>query len=134
MHLMIETVWNHTKWFDNQDKTGQEEVRDPGGQKEKQITTSKNHDKKCFTAVETSTKDEISAPNKPQTKSYLLSKMETMKQLNNALLEEVKNNEEAILIQEGKEKKYIEFITFLEETWKGRLPQNQMEILKPKPH
>ena len=41
--------------------------------------------------------------------------METMQQLNDALLEEVKNNEEAILILEGKEKKYIEAITILEE-------------------
>ena len=83
--------------------------------KEKQITTSENHDKKCFTAVETSTKDEASAPKKPQPKSHLLSKMETMQQLNYALLEKVKNNEEAILILEGKEKKYIEAITILEE-------------------
>ena len=33
--------------------------------------------------------------------------METMKQLKYARLEEVKNNKEAIVILEGKEKKYI---------------------------
>ena len=57
----------------------------------------------------------IPVPNKPQTKSDLLSKMETIKQLNDALLEEVKNNEEAILILEGKENEYIEAIKILAE-------------------
>ena len=38
-----------------------------------------------------------------------------MKQLNDALLEEVKNNKEAILILEGKGNEYIEAIKILEE-------------------
>ena len=38
-----------------------------------------------------------------------------MKQLNNTLLEEVKDNEEAIVILEGKEKKHIASIKSLEE-------------------
>ena len=38
-----------------------------------------------------------------------------MKQLNDALLEEVKSNEEAFAILEGKEKKYLEAIQSLEE-------------------
>ena len=41
--------------------------------------------------------------------------MESMKELNDALLEEVKNNEEAISILEGKERKYLETIKCLEE-------------------
>ena len=57
---------------------------------------------KGFATTETSTKEEISAPRKPETKLELLDKMEMMKQLNDALLEEVKNNEEAIVILEGK--------------------------------
>ena len=38
-----------------------------------------------------------------------------MKQLNGALLEEFKNDEEAILILEGTENEYIEAIKILEE-------------------
>ena len=68
--------------------------------KENQITTSKKHDKKCFAPTETSTKEKVSAPRKPETKSDLLDKMKLVEQLNDALLEEVKNNEEAI----GKER------------------------------
>ena len=87
--------------------------------KEKQTTTSKKHDKKCFAAVENPDKNKISAPSKIQTKSDMLAKMETMQQLNDALLEEVKNNEEAIAILEGKEKKYEEAIKSLEERVKN---------------
>jgi hypothetical protein len=86
--------------------------------KEKQTTTSKKHDKKCFAAVENPAKNKISAP-KPQTKSDMVAKMETMQELNDALLEEVKNNEEAIAILEGKEKKYQEAIKSLEERVKN---------------
>ena len=78
--------------------------------KEKQLTTSKKHDKKCFAATKISTKDEISALRKPQNKSDLLDQMDLMKQLNDALLEDVKSNEEAIAILEGKEKKYMDTI------------------------
>ena len=87
--------------------------------KEKQTTTSKKHYKKCFAAVENPDKNKISAPSKIQTKSDMLAKMETMKQLNDALLEEVKNNEEAILILEGKENEYIEAIKILVEKVKN---------------
>ena len=66
--------------------------------KEKQETASKKHDKKCFAPVETFLR-------KPQTMSYLSDKMKSMKQLNDALLEEVKNNEEAISILQDKVKK-----------------------------
>ena len=83
--------------------------------KEKQVTASKKHDKKCFAALATSTKEEISVPMKPKTKSDLENEMELMKQLNDALLEEVKNNEEAIVILEGREKRHIEAIKSLEE-------------------
>ena len=83
--------------------------------KEKQITTSRKHDKKCFETMETASKEEISAPRRPQTKADLLDKMESMKELNDALLEEVKSNEEAITNLEGKEKMYIESIKSLEE-------------------
>ena len=70
--------------------------------KEKQITTSRKHDKKCFETMETASKEEVSAPRRPQTKADLLDKMESMKELNDALLEEVKSNEEAITNLEGK--------------------------------
>ena len=70
--------------------------------KEKQVVASKKHDNKCFTATETSTKNDISATRKPQTKADLIDQMDLMKQLNDALLEEVKSNEEAIAILEGK--------------------------------
>ena len=83
--------------------------------KEKQTTASKKHDKKCFTATETATKDKVFAPKKPETKSDLLDNMELTKQLNDALLEEVKNNEDAIVILEGKEKKHLAVIKSLEE-------------------
>ena len=48
--------------------------------------------------------------------SDLSDKMKSMKQLNDALLEEVKNNEEAISILEDKEKKYLETIKSLEDS------------------
>ena len=80
--------------------------------KENQITTSKKHDKKCFAPT---SMEEVSAPRKPETKSELLDKMKLTQQLNDALLEEVKNNEEAIVILEGKEKKHIAIIKSLEE-------------------
>ena len=48
--------------------------------------------------------------------SDLSYKMKSMKQLNDALLEEVKNNEEAISILEDKEKKYLETIKSLEDS------------------
>ena len=83
--------------------------------KEKQVVASKKHDNKCFKATETSTKDEISATRKPQTKADLIDQMDLMKQLNDALLEEVKSNEEAIAILEGKEKKYMDTIKSLKE-------------------
>ena len=53
---------------------------------------------------------------KPHTKSDILDTVESMKQLNDALLEEVKNNEIAISILEDKEKKYLETITRLEDS------------------
>ena len=52
---------------------------------------------------------------KPPTKSDLLDKIDLMKQLNDALLEEVKRNEEATSILDGKEKKYVDAIISLEE-------------------
>ena len=75
--------------------------------KEKQVVASKKHDNKCFTATETSSKDDISATRKPQTKADLIDQMDLMKQLNDALLEEVKSNEEAIATLAGKEKRYL---------------------------
>ena len=56
--------------------------------KENQITTSKKHDKKCFAPIETSTKEEVSAPRKPETKSELLDNMKLMQQLNDRKAEE----------------------------------------------
>ena len=63
--------------------------------KEKQITTSRKHDKTCFATTETAAKEEVSAPRRPQTKADLLNKMETLNELNDALLEEVKSNKKA---------------------------------------
>ena len=77
--------------------------------KEKQTATSKKHDKKCFTVENPSPK----VSNK--TKAEILEDMDLMKQLNDALLEEVKANEEAIAKLERKEKKYIADIKDLEQ-------------------
>ena len=96
-------------------RLGKRKLEIQEARKEKQITASKKHDKKCFAVIGTAAKEEVSAPRRPQTKSDLLIKMESMKQLNDALLEEVKSNEEAFAILEGKEKKYIEAIQSLEE-------------------
>ena len=52
--------------------------------KENQITASKKHDKKCFAPIETSTKEEVSAPRRPETKSELLDKMKLTQKLNDA--------------------------------------------------
>ena len=83
--------------------------------KENQIIASKKHDKKCFAPTQTSAKVEVSAPRKPETKSELSDRMKLVNQLNDALLEEVKNNEVAILALEKKEKKHIATIKSLEE-------------------
>lgn len=80
--------------------------------KEKQVIASKKHDKKCFPEIGISSKEET---RKPLLKSDLLDKMDLTEQLNDALLEEVKNNEKAIQILEDKEKKYVERIKILEE-------------------
>jgi hypothetical protein len=40
--------------------------------KEKQVVASKKHDNKCFTATETSTKDDITATRKPRHKADLI--------------------------------------------------------------
>ena len=93
--------------------------------KENQITTSKKHDRKCFSPPETSTKEKVSAPMKPETKSDLLDKMKLVEQLNDALLEEVKHNEEAIVALEKKEKKHIAAIKSLEE----RIEKLKTEII-----
>ena len=70
--------------------------------KEKQVTASKKHDNKCFAPTVTSNKDKVSAPRQTETKSDLLDRMKLTKELNDALLEEVKSNEEAIVILQGK--------------------------------
>ena len=64
----------------------------------------------------------MSGPKKPPTKADLIAELKLAKddlklnkELNDALLEEVKNNEKAIEILERKEKKYIEAIKHLEE-------------------
>ena len=77
--------------------------------REKQEIASKKHDKKCFAPVETCGKEELFAPRKAQPKSDLL------KELNDALLEEVKNNEEAIKILKAKEIKHLKTIKCLED-------------------
>jgi hypothetical protein len=82
--------------------------------KENQIKTSKKHDKKCFAQTETSTKEKVSATRKPETKSDLLDEMKMVEQLNDAFLEEAKNNEKAIVALEKKEKKHIAAIKSLE--------------------
>ena len=67
--------------------------------KENQTTTSKKHDKTCLGKDKKLEKDSDSL----------------LKELNDALLEEVKSNEKAIAILEGKEKKYIAAVKSLEE-------------------
>ena len=83
--------------------------------KESQIIATIKHDKKCFAPTQTSAKEEVSAPRKPETKSELSDRMIFVSQLNDALLEEVKNNEEAFLALEKKQKKHIATIKSLEE-------------------
>ena len=67
--------------------------------KENQTSTSKKHDKTCLGKDKKLEKDSDSL----------------LKELNDALLEEVKLNEKAIAILEGKEKKYIAAVKSLEE-------------------
>ena len=63
--------------------------------KENQTLTSKKHDKKCFE----NTTDDLIADLKEAKDNLKLNK-----ELNDALLEEVKDNEKAIEILKGKEK------------------------------
>ena len=70
-----------------------------------QTLTSKKHDKKCF---ENTTEDLI-ADLKDANDNLKLNK-----ELNDALLEEVKDNEKAIKILKGKEKKHLESIKSLQ--------------------
>ena len=67
--------------------------------KEKQTVTSKKHDKNCF-------KDENAEDSKD---------IDLLKQLNDALLEEVKSNEKAIENLKKKEKKYEQDIEDLKQ-------------------
>ena len=54
------------------------------------------------------------APSKPQTKADMADEMKLIKQLNDALLEEIKSNEEKIAKLEKSEKRNLESIKFLE--------------------
>ena len=85
--------------------------------KEKQTETSKKHDKRCH---ETSNdkKNNPAAKLKPQinkTNEDLLDQMDLTKQLNEALLEEVKENDIAIAKLEEKEKKHVKIIEDLKQ-------------------
>ena len=106
---MIVSVLKDKMVLPSKTRLGKRKMEIKEVRKEKQEVASKKHDKKCFAPVITSNKDDISVPRKIQTNSDLL------KELNNALLEEVKNNEEAIKILEMKEKKYLETIKSLED-------------------
>ena len=76
--------------------------------KDKQTGTSKNHDKKCFII------QDVAPKSSNKTKAEIFDDMDLIKQLNDALLEEVKTNEEAIANLERKEKKYVADIKELE--------------------
>ena len=82
--------------------------------KEKQTTTSKKHDKNCFTKVEDTSKNDDATGNvtktSNKTKADLIEEMYLLKELNEALLEEVKSNEETIANLDKKEKKFMEAI------------------------
>ena len=67
--------------------------------KEKQTVTSKNHDKNCFKVENVEVSEDV----------------DLLKQLNDALLEEVKNNEEAIENLKKKEEKYVNEIKELKQ-------------------
>ena len=94
--------------------------------KEKQTTTSKKHDKKCFKNVDDTDENKIiigPAPKtSPKTKIELLEEMHLLKELNEALLEEVKSNEETIANLENKERKFVEAIKALEDKIKKEKP------------
>ena len=80
--------------------------------KDKQTVTSKKHDKACFE------NDKI-ADNVPltfaKTKAAFLEEMNMLKQLNEALLEDVKTSDEKIATLEKKEKMFLETIKELKE-------------------
>ena len=88
--------------------------------KENQTVTSKKHDKRCL--VKPNESAIHVEPNKTVTKKesnddleWIKSKLKLTNELNDALLEEVKENEEAIKILKGKEKKHLEAIKSLKE-------------------
>ena len=97
--------------------------------KEKQTTTSKKHDKKCFTKVDDTSQNNDAIDSAPKTsnktKAELLEELYLLKELNEALLEEVKSNEENIANLEKKEKKYVEAIRALED----EIKQKPLELL-----
>ena len=86
----------------------------PPLRKEKQTVISKNHDKKCFKVknVEVSEDEDL------------------LKQLNDALLEEVKANKESIENLKKKEKKYLNDIKDLNKNISG-LENKLMPELRP---
>ena len=106
---MIDSVRKHKMVLTSKTRLGKRKLEIKEVRKEKQGIANKKHDKKCFAPVVTCNKEEISAPKKTRTKPDLL------QELNDALLEGVKNNEEAIRILEDKEKKYLETIKSLED-------------------
>ena len=84
--------------------------------KENQTETSKKHDKRCIVNPKENSKHV--EPNKTGTNDdfkIMKDKLKLTNELNDALLEEVKENEEAIKILQAKEKKHVEAIKSLEE-------------------
>ena len=80
--------------------------------KEKQTATSKKHDKSCFRVEKAGDNDHKSST---KTNDESMENEDLQKQLNDALLEEVKASEKAIANLERKEKKYVAQIKELEQ-------------------
>ena len=112
----------------NKTRLAKRKLEITGVRKEKQTMTSKKHDKDCFATLNDVSKDENIAASAPKTsnktKVALLEEMHLMKQLNDALLEEVKENEEKIANLNKKEQKFLAVIKDLKEK---SLKQNHAE-------
>ena len=88
--------------------------------KENQTVTSKKHDKRCIVnpkafSSHMEPKKIVANEDSNEDLEWIRDKLKLTNELNDALLEEVKENEQAITILKGKEKKHLEAIKNLEE-------------------
>ena len=88
--------------------------------KDKQITTSKKHDKTCFEIAENTPKTST------KTKAALLEEMDMLRQMNEALLEDVQTSDKQIANLEKKEQMFQETIKELKEKLSKQNPTDKI--------